>query len=80
MAVSSREISIGILIFLIILMIIYIIVMFELYKQHRFIFATYTPPPPPPNSFFPLGTVTPLTQEQIDQRNEIIMRSINIGT
>lgn len=51
--------------------------MFELYKKQTFIFAPYVPPPPPPNSFYPLGSITPLTQEEIDQRNAIIMGSTN---
>lgn len=49
--------------------------MFEFYKKQTFIFTPYTPPPPPPNSFYPLGSVTPLTPEQIDQRNAIIFGS-----
>lgn len=49
--------------------------MFELYKSQKFIFAPYTPPPPPSNSFYPLGSVTPLSQDDIDRRNAIIRAS-----
>ena len=75
---SSKAVSVGILIVILIAIIIYIIVMFELYKQQKFIFSPYTPPSPPPNSFYPLGSVTPMTQEQIDNRNAIIRASTGI--
>lgn len=77
---ANKAISIGILIFLLILIIVYVIVMYELYKNHAFIFAPYTPPPPSSNAFHPLGNVSPLTQEQINQRNAIIMASLNTAT
>lgn len=73
---STTAISISILIFLLIIVIIYIIVLFELYKQKRFIFATYIPPTPPGDYFYPLGSVQPLTQEEIDHRNAIIRASV----
>lgn len=75
---SSNGICIGILIFILVVVVVYVVVMFELYKQQQFIFAPYTPPPPPitANPFFPLKAVHPLTQEQINQRNAIIMASI----
>jgi len=72
---STKAISIGILISILIILIIYIIVMFELYKQKAFIFATYAPPAPPANSFHPLGTVTPMTQDEINERNALIYAS-----
>lgn len=75
MVSSSKGICVGILIFILIIVIVYAIVLFELHKSQKFIFAPYTPPPPPPNSFFPLGKVTPLTQDQIDNRNAIIRAS-----
>lgn len=73
---STKGIAIGILIFILIVMMIYVIIMFELYKQQKFIFAQYTPPTPPSNHFYPLGNVTPLTQEEIDHRNAIIRASV----
>jgi flagellar basal body-associated protein FliL len=76
---STKGISIGILIFILIVVIVYVIVIFELYKQQKFIFAPYTPPTPPSNHFFPLGNVTPLTQEQIEHRNAIIRASVGIA-
>ena len=54
---------------------VYAVVMFELYKHQAFIFAPYTPPTPPSNHFYPLGDVTPMTQEEIDFRNAIIRSS-----
>lgn len=82
MATSSTAICIWILIFILIVIIVYVIVMFELYKNQSFIFAKYTPPPPPSsaNAFYPLGKVTPMTQEQIDRRNAIIRASASITT
>lgn len=73
-----NEVSLGILIGIIIIIIIYVIVLFELYKQKRFIFAPYVPPNPPDRYFYPLGNVTPLTQEEIEQRNAIIRASSGI--
>lgn len=72
---SVKGWSIGILIIILIIIIIYVIVMFELFKKKKFIFAPYTPPPAPPNSFYPLGNITPMTQDEIDQRNAIIKAS-----
>ena len=72
---STKAISVGILIFVLLVIIIYVIVMFELYKNKAFIFSPFTPSPPPANSFYPLGSVTPMTQEEIDQRNAIITAS-----
>ena len=77
---SVKAISIGILISILVVIIVYVIVMFELYKNNAFIFAPYTPPPPPPNSFYPLGSTTPMTQEEIDQRNDIIIGSTSSAT
>lgn len=76
---SSKEISIGILISILVIIIVYVIVMFELYKKQTFIFTPYIPPSPPPNSFYPLGSTTPMTSEEIDQRNAIIMGSTSSG-
>ena len=69
---NSIKISIGILIFILLTIIIYIIILFETHKNQSFIFAPYVPPKPPKGGFYPLGSVTPLTQEQIDARNKII--------
>lgn len=72
---TSKAWGIGILSALLVIMIIYMIVIFEFYKNQTFIFAPYVPPTPPTNYFYPLGSVTPLTQEQIEQRNAIILSS-----
>jgi len=73
---SSKGISVGILISILVIIIVYVLVMFELYRNQKFIFAPYVPPSPP-NSFYPLGTITPMTQEEIDRRNNIIYGSTN---
>ena len=74
---SSKEICIGILIFILVIIIVYVIVMFEFYKNESFIFTPYKPPPPPGNAFYPLGNVTPMTADEIEQRNAIIIGSTN---
>ena len=79
MASSTKGISIGILIFVLVIIIVYVIIMFELYRQQKFIFKPYTPPSPPPNSFYPLGSVNPLTQEEIDIRNNAIKASVGVA-
>ena len=76
---STKGISIGILIFILLVIIIYVIVMFELYKRQIAIFSPYTPPSPPPNSFYPLGAVTPMTQDEINERNAIINASVAVA-
>lgn len=77
--VTSTNISVAIIIFLLIGIIIYAIVLFEMYKTKAHIFADYTPPTPPSNYFYPLGGVRPLTQEEIDRKNRIILASINVA-
>lgn len=76
---SEKGICIGILIAILIVIIIYVIAMFEFYKNRTFIFTPYTPKNPPSDTkaFYPLGQITPLTQEQIDERNKIINASIS---
>lgn len=82
MVTTGQGISIGILIFILLLIIVYVIVLFEAFKQQKFIFSPYIPPSPPKeqNAFYPLGNVRPLTQEEIDNRNRIIRNSLNIAT
>ena len=72
---TTKGISVAILIFILLIIIIYVIVLFELYKQKRSIFSTYTPPTPPSPFFYPLGNVRPMSQEEIDRRNAIIRAS-----
>lgn len=74
---AERTAVIIILAVILLLMIIYVITMYELYKSHSFIFATYTPPTPQPPVFYPLGKITRLTNEEIQQRNKIISDSFN---
>jgi flagellar basal body-associated protein FliL len=73
---TTKHTTIWILVFVLVIIIVYTIVMFEMYKRGEFIFSPYVPKPAPPNSFYPLGTITPLTQEQINHRNDIIRASI----
>lgn len=75
---SVKGISIGILIGILVIIIIYVIAMFECYKNRTFIFTPYTPKAPPSEAkaFYPLGTITALTPEQITERNNIINASI----
>lgn len=72
---STRGWSIAILVALLIIFIAYVVLLFELYKNQTFIFTPYKQAEPPANTFRPLGTVTPLTQEEINQRNAIIKAS-----
>lgn len=74
---SSKGISIGILIFIIVVIIVYAIVMLEMSSHKSGIFSPYHPPSPPANqsAFYPLGTITPMCQDEINQRNTIICAS-----
>lgn len=72
---TVRAWSIGIIITILLIIIIYAIVIFETFKYKTFIFAPYVRPTPPGPHFFPLGSVRPLTQEEINQRNAIILAS-----
>jgi hypothetical protein len=76
---TSRAISIGIIVSVIIIIIIYVIVMYELFINKEFIFAPFTPPTPSTPHFYPLGTVTPLNQEQINHRNAVILASTGVA-
>lgn len=77
---ATTAASITILIVVLVIMIVYALIMFETYKNDTFIFTPYTPPAPPPNTFFPLGNVTPMTQEEIAARNAIILGSAGAAT
>ncbi len=72
---GTKGVSIGILIGILVIIIIYAIFMFEMYRKQQFIFAPYTPPPAPANAFYPLGSVRPMTQDEINTRNEVILAS-----
>ena len=72
---SSRLWSLIIIGLILLTIIAYVIAMFECYRNKTFIFSTFTPSPPP-NSFYPLGQITPLTQEEIETRNELIRGSV----
>ena len=70
----ARGISIGILILILVIIIVYVIVVLMMAAHKTGIFSPYTPPAPPAsqNAFYPLGTVTPLCQQDIDDRNTLI--------
>jgi hypothetical protein len=71
---KTKGICITIVVVLLAIIIAYMIFMFEAFKGEFFIFAKYNPPPPPSNlnAFYPLGTITPMTQDEIDARNKQI--------
>jgi len=68
---SEKNICIGILISILIIMIIYIIILFECYKSNTFIFSPYTPPNPPTeeNPFKPTGEDRPLNADELKLRD-----------
>lgn len=74
---SSKGISIGILIFIIVVVIVYAIVMLIMFSNKSGLFAPYQAPHPPADqsAFYPLGTITPMCQEEINQRNTLICAS-----
>lgn len=69
---NYKAFSIGLMIFLGVAGVLYIIILYETYKNSNFIFTTYQPPTPPDNSFYPLGSVVAMSQDEIDNKNEII--------
>lgn len=71
---ASTTVSVILVIVMLLILIGYIIAMFEFAKNKSFIFAPYKPTPRLEKYFYPLNGVTPLTQEEIDKRNELIHR------
>lgn len=61
-------------------LIIYSLFLFHCYSSQTFIFAPYAPVDPPTNSFFPQGTLTPLTAAQMEQKNNVINSLLNNTT
>lgn len=55
-------------------LIAYIVTMYVLASQHLWFFSpTFLTPEPPTDQFIrPLGPLVPLTQQQIDERNQIL--------
>lgn len=80
--VDTKKISVGILVGVIIISIVYFIILFECYKQQTFVFAPYQRPPPPDSMkpFFPLGTITPMSPELYQERNQYINDYLNTAT
>lgn len=58
-------------------LIVYFIILFETYREGKFIFTPYQPPTPPSPSFYPLGSVTPMDPTALERRNEIIQAALN---
>lgn len=61
---ASDIISATLLLILVVGLIIYVIVIFEMWKGKKGLFAPYTPVPAPTNAFYPLVSVVPDTPEQ----------------
>jgi hypothetical protein len=71
---SSKGWSIGILSIILISMIVYVIIIFELHKHQAFIFKPYDMKADthPNNPFYPQGTVTALTPDEIEERQALL--------
>ena len=69
--------SIGIFVTVLILSIIYVIFIFECYHNKILIFKPYVSPPLKSNAFYPLGTITALTPQQIQERQDMYNDYIN---
>jgi len=72
---SSKAISIIILIFILISIIIYSIAMFEFATNQTFVFTPYVQGPIDKPVIYPLGTIRELTPEEINERNNVIANS-----
>jgi flagellar basal body-associated protein FliL len=73
---NGKGVVIGIMLVLLLLLVVYAIALFLLYRDQKLFFAPYKAPTPPGPAFYPLGNVTPLTQEQINQRNALIQAAL----
>lgn len=71
MAKSSDIISFVLFFIIIIGIIIYLIVIFEMWKNKKGLFAPYKPVPLPANAFYPLDNVVPDTPEQSAVKAEL---------
>lgn len=65
------------LLVLLVIILVYCAVLFWWYRQKKGLFAPYSPPPPPAaqRPFYPTGDIIPLTEEQIEDRDELIAES-----
>lgn len=61
-------------------LIIYVLIIYLMYTNSSYIFLPYEQPEPPEESFFPLGEIRPLSQEEIDARNEIINANVDVSS
>lgn len=72
----SKLINIILIIAFIIFLIIYSLFVYESYKKKKWLFKPYIQPPPPggPNQVIrPAGTPVPLTEEEIQERQSILL-------
>lgn len=76
---SEKAFTIIIAVGMVLVGIIYALYIFFSFKSGTGIFTPYVPPAPPTHMqpFYPLGTVTPMTADEIAKRNEIIKLSAN---
>lgn len=74
---SEKGFTIAIYVGLALISIVFVIYFFFSWNSGTGVFAPYHRPDPPTGlkAFYPLGTVTPLTPEEIKLRNEIITAS-----
>lgn len=72
----ARGWSIGIMVFVVLVIIAFFILMFYWYRTKTVVFAPFIPEVPDRPVFYPLGDTIVLTQEQIDKRNAIIEASV----
>ena len=73
---STKGLTIGILCFILLLIIIFSVTMFYFYQHDQGPFSPYSRPIPPEKHFYPMGIVTPFTQEEIERRNKLIMKNL----
>lgn len=70
---------IGLGVGMVVISIVYSVYIVIAWQSKTSIFTPYQPPTPPSKfeAFYPLGTVTPMTAQEIKERNEIIALSRN---
>lgn len=72
---TNATVLIIVVVLIAVISIMYLFILFEMYKNKKFIFAPYQPSAPP-DSFKPLGSVTPMTPQEIAERNALINNRI----
>lgn len=72
---ATTLISFILIIIIFVIIIVYTVVMYEMAKNKTGIFALYTPVPTF-DALRPMGETIPLTQEEINQRADIVAKSL----